>query len=132
MNVKIEEYRSSFRNNQLFNDDLKKIKNLIDLYKDASQQKSFEVWDQIIELAKREKWSRRKLDSLLEELVQELKHRNDYSDNLFNRLLDFLDCLEGNAREENIIRLNGDPEDLDELVKYVISEKWWEEDFYSQ
>jgi len=75
-------------------------------------------------------WSRRRLYTLLDEIVMEVQNDNKFPENLYDLLTNLLDRLEGNVASEAIIRLNNDPSDQQELSGYVRSLKWIDIDFF--
>lgn len=103
---------------------------MIDTYKTVSREKTYELHDLLTSHAIKQNWSRRKLDVLIYGLVLEIKHNDNYSSDLYDLLTNYIDALEGDVSYRVIIRLNNDPKDDDELITYVRSGKWWDEDFY--
>ncbi len=110
-------------------DDKKNLFDLVNVYKNSKWQEMEELHDKITFLANNKKWSRRKLDFMLHEIVKE--NGKVYSEALFDLLTNYLDNIEGNVSSSFIVRLYKDPENKQELSSYVRSGKWKEEDFYS-
>lgn len=131
MDLKRQKILNQLRINPVFIKDRKYLLELIDTYKTVSREKTYELHDLLTSHAIKQNWSRRKLDVLIYGLVLEIKHNDNYSSDLYDLLTNYIDALEGDVSYRVIIRLNNDPKDDDELITYVRSGKWWDEDFYN-
>lgn len=110
-------------------DDKNNLFDLVNVYKNSKWQEMEELHDKITSLAISKKWSRKKLDFMLHEIVME--NGKVYSEELFDLLTNYLDNIEGNVSSNYIVRLYGDPENKEELSSYVRSGRWKEDDFFS-
>jgi len=89
-----------------------------------------ELHDLITGICRSENWSRRKLDCILDEIIRE--RGREFSDELSNFIMDYLENIEGHVSCDSIVKLNGDPDDYMVLCYYVRSDKWRNEDRYSE
>ena len=132
MNSKSQEILDSLKKDVNYTNERKFLVELIGKYKTVPREKTYELHSILTSHAIEKNWGRRKLDVMIDEIVHEIKHNNEYSSDLYDLLTNYLDGLEGNVASEAIIRLNNDPLDTTELRGYVRSGKWWDEDFYSK
>lgn len=85
----------------------------------------------LLPLFKKNGWGRRSAVGFIELLLDELNSTAENTDIINDDLDNLLTNLLGNCRIEGLFRFFGDPDNSDELIEYIASGKWLDEEFYT-
>ncbi len=92
----------------------------------------FSVSDHFRMLMIKNKWGRRSGYAFLQIIAEDYENSVLQNNELKAELMDLENRILGHCASTDIIRFYHDPTDIDELVSYVRSGRWLNEDFYKK